>query len=220
MTTDNVLGDRIAAFQTQLAATVPAQLATAIATEVDGIVRSRAGAKAPGRGDVAPPFALPDVHGTLQSLPSLLETGPVVLAFYRGQWCPYCDLQLRAYQEQLPRMRELGATLVAISPQTPDASLSTADKLNLAFPVLADTGNAIARSYGLVFTLSPTMDALQRGFGVELARINGDTSNELPVPGTFVIGQDGRIAFAYVEPDFRKRVEPAELIRQLERLRQ
>jgi peroxiredoxin len=142
-----------------------------------------------------------------------------VLSFYRGQWCPYCDLQLRAYQEVLPRIKALGANLVAISPQTPDETLSTAQKRNLEFRVLSDAGNKIARAYGLVWKVPAGLDAMQKGFGVDLTKSNGDTSNELPVPATFVLGaDDGRIAFAYVNADWRERLEPAELIRALERL--
>ena len=138
------------------------------------------------------------------------------MTFYRGAWCPYCDLTLRAYQALLPQIRSLGATLIAISPQTPDGSLTTAETKELAFPVLSDTGNGVARQYGLVFRVSTALEATHQAFGIDLARSNGDTSNELPVPGTFIIGRDGRIAFAFVDSDYRVRLEPAELLRQLE----
>jgi peroxiredoxin len=161
---------------------------------------------------------LPDARGGNASLEQLLREGPVALVFYRGQWCPYCDLALRAYQEVLPQIRALGAMLVAISPQTPDASLSTAEKRGLAFPVLSDQGNRVARSYGLVFTVAEGLGRLHQAFGIDLARSNGDASNELPVPGVFVVARGGQIAFAYVEADFRRRLEPAELLRQLERV--
>src|SRR5262245_55659216 len=215
---DHLLGDRVDAFHTELAKQAPPEVVKSLVSEIEVVVRSTAGATAPRIGDRAPSFALPDVHGRQVSLDSLLKEGHVVITFYRGQWCPYCDLQLRAYQEILPRIQALGANLVAISPQTPDESLSTADKRKLEFRVLSDAGNNVARSYGLVWKVSAGLDAIQKGFGVNLTKSNGDASNELPVPGTFVLGADGRIAFSYVNADWRERLEPAEIIRALERL--
>lgn len=215
---DHLLADRISAFHSELAKQAPADVLKALGAEVDSVARSGAGANAPRVGDTAPAFALPDVHGKRTTLESLVKEEPVVLTFYRGQWCPYCDLQLRAYQEFLPRIRALGAALVAISPQTPDATLSTVEKRNLEFRVLSDAGNSVARQYGLVWKVPAALDAMQKGFGIDLAQSNGDTSNELPVPGTFVIGRDGRVASSHVNADWRIRVEPAEIIRALEKL--
>src|SRR5438045_3882539 len=215
---DHLLGDRVAAFDAELAKQAPAEVLTAVVSEIDGVVRSGAGAKAPRAGATAPSFTLPDAEGKQVSLDSVLKEGRVVIAFYRGQWCPYRDLQLRAYQEVLPRIKALGADLVAISPQTPDESLSTAEKRKLEFRVLSDAGNKVARGYGLVWQVPSGLDAIQKGFGINLAKSNGDASNELPVPGTFVLGADGRIAFSYVNADWRERLEPAGIIRALERL--
>lgn len=214
--TDKMLGDRIAAFHVEMAKQAPAEIVKTIVGEIEGIVRTGVGSKAPRTGDSAPTFTLKDHRGGDVSLQKLLGEGPVVLAFYRGQWCPYCDIQLRAYQEVLPQIRALGANLVAISPQTPDESLSTAEKRNLAFSVLSDVGNKVARSYGLVFKVPAGLDGVHKAFGIDLAKSNGDPSNELPVPGVFVIGRDGRIAFSYVNADYRERLEPAELLRRLE----
>ncbi|TMA19979.1 MAG: AhpC/TSA family protein [Deltaproteobacteria bacterium] len=201
------MGDRVAAFHTELAKQAPAEVVRALVSEIDGVVRSGAGAKAPRVGDTAPSFTLPDAQGKQVSLDSLLKEGRVVIA-----------LQLRAYQEVLPRIKALGANLVAISPQTPDESLSTAEKRKLEFRVLSDAGNKVARGYGLVWKVPAGLDAIQKGFGINLAKSNGDASNELPVPGTFVLGADGRIAFSYVNADWRERLEPAGIIRALERL--
>lgn len=215
-TPERVLADRIAAFDAELARQAPASLLEAVPAAIAEIVSAEAGGNAPRAGAVAPPFTLPDARGGEVSLHDQLERGPVVLAFYRGEWCPYCDLVLRAYQEVLPRIRALGASLIAISPQTPDESLTTAEKKNLAFSVLSDVGNTVARKYGLVFAVSSELDAIHKSFGIDLARSNGDASNELPVPATFIIGKDGRVAFAFVNADYRVRLEPAELLRQLE----
>lgn len=214
---DRLLGDRVAAFQADLMKRAP-DAARAFDDEIQSLVRARIGSGAPRAGDPVPAFTLPDARGGEVALERVLRDGPVALVFYRGQWCPYCDLALRAYQEVLPQIRALGAMLVAISPQIPDESLSTAEKRGLAFPVLFDRGNGVARRYGLVFTVSEGFDRLHRTFGVDLARSNGDAANELPVPGVFVVARDGRIAFAHVEADYRQRLEPAELLRQLERV--
>lgn len=216
--TDRMLAERIAAFNAQLRSQAPAEVIDTLTEEIAGLVRAGHGSQAPKSGDLAPAFTLPDARGEQRSLRQLLERGPVVLSFYRGQWCPYCDLQLRAYQEILPRVRALGATLVAISPQVPDESLSTVEKKNLEFHVLSDVGNRVARSYGLVFKLPEPIAAVQRGLGIDLEKSNGDSSGELPVPATFVVASDGRIAHAYVNADYRERLEPAELIRALEKL--
>ncbi|MDX2089079.1 MAG: peroxiredoxin-like family protein [Kofleriaceae bacterium] len=211
-----MFSDRVDAFHTQLAAQVPADMLGSVDAQITNLGVIGAGAGALKVGDAAPSFDLPDARGGRGSLDVALRDGPVVLVFYRGQWCPYCDLQLRAYQEVLPRIRALGATMVAVSPQTPDESLSTAEKRSLAFAVLSDRGNEVARRYGLVFRSPAGLDAVHRGFGIDLARSNGDDSNELPVPGVFIIGRDRRIAFRFVEPDYRVRLEPAALLAQLE----
>ena len=215
---DRLLADRIAAFHDGLAKQVPADVIRSIVVEIEGLVRSGVASAALAAGAPAPAFGLPDARGGEASLARLLAGGPVVLVFYRGGWCPYCDLQLRAYQEVLPQIRAFGAQLVAVSPQTPDESLSTAEKKALAFPVLSDVGNAVAREYGLVFRVPPGLDAVHRGFGIDLARSNGDASNELPVPAVFVIGRDGRVAFRHVDADYRNRLEPARLIEALSAL--
>lgn len=213
----NQLMDRITAFNADLAKQAP-DGAKALAAEVENVVRSRAGNEALNVGDSAPDFTLPDATRRSISLAALRQSGPVVVSFYRGQWCPYCDLQLRAYQEVLPRIRALGATLAAISPQTPDESLSTAEKRALEFHVLSDAGNEVARRWGLVWKVGASLDALHQAFGVDLAKSNGDTSNELPVPATFVVEPAGRIALAHVDPNWRVRLEPAALISALEKV--
>lgn len=169
-------------------------------------------------GAAAPDFTLPGVDGEQVSLAKLLTDGPVVLAFYRGGWCPYCNLELRALQAALADITAAGATLVAISPQLPDNSLSTAEKLELAFPVLSDVGNAVAREYGLVFSLPEDLRSVYDGFGIDLPAANGDQTFELPVPATFVIGRDGSVAWRFVDPDYTHRGDPADVLAALKAL--
>lgn len=167
-------------------------------------------------GDRAPDFALPEARGGTVDLTDLLREGPVVLAFYRGAWCPFCNLQLRAYQEALPKFRKRGASLVAISPQTPDHSLSMTEKEGLAFAVASDAGSATAEAYGVAFTVDDSMRDAFRAFGTDLPSFNGDASWRLPVPATFVIGRDGTVLFARVEGDYRMRTEAADLLAALD----
>ena len=170
-------------------------------------------------GEIAPDFALPVAAGAMISLSSLLIKGPVVLAFYRGGWCPYCSTELRALQAKLPEITAAGATLVAISPQTPDNSISTAEKFQLAFPVLSDQGNVVAESFGLVFSLPESLRELYRGFGYDLPAVNGDATFRLPLPATYVIDSNGVIAWRFADADYTKRAEPDDVIAILEALR-
>lgn len=169
-------------------------------------------------GSRAPDFALPDATGASVALGELLGEGPVVLSFYRGGWCPYCNLELAALEGALGEIEECGARLVAVSPQLPDASLSTAEKLSLSFPVLSDVGNTVARAYGLTFRLPGELRELYASLGNDLAATNGDDRFELPVPATFVIGQDATIAWRFVDPDYTHRGDPAEILAALRSL--
>ncbi len=163
-------------------------------------------------GDRAPSFSLPDAKGKQVSLNHLLELGPVIAIFYRGGWCPYCNLELRAWQAHLVELNSLGATLVAISPQTPDNSLSTAEKNALAFPVLSDSDLAAAHGFGIAFTLPPELVDLYSSVGNNLPELNGNGQWVLPMPATFVIDKSGVIQFAHVEADYRERAEPGDVL--------
>ena len=167
-------------------------------------------------GDQAPPFSLPDAQGRHVALADLLRKGPVVLTFYRGGWCPYCNVLLRVYQNILPQINTLGTTLVAVSPQLPDYTLSTAEKNALSFPVLSDVGNTVARAYGVVFTVDAETRERYLGNGNDLAVINGNDSWELPITGTFIIDQSGAIHRAFVNADYTQRLEPETLLADLE----
>lgn len=169
------------------------------------------------QGDAAPDFELPNAAGQAVRLSALLARGPVVIVWYRGGWCPYCNLQLHAYQEVLPQIREHGATLVAISPETPDHAYNTRHAGGLSFEVLSDVGNRAAREYGLVYTLPGIVQRHFKG-RIDLAAYNGDRSNELPLAVTYVVDRDGTIRYAFVDADYRQRAEPAEVLRVLKQL--
>jgi peroxiredoxin len=141
-----------------------------------------------------------------------------VIVFYRGGWCPYCNLTLRAWQQRVPELAQRDASLVAISPQSPDNSLDTAEKNTLAFPVLSDSALEAARAFGIAFDLTPDLVEIYKGLGNDLPVRNGNGLWALPVPATFVIGRDGRVAFAHVEADYRQRAEPDDVLRVIDRL--
>jgi peroxiredoxin len=136
----------------------------------------------------------------------------VVLSFYRGGWCPYCNLQLRAYQRVLPEIRALGAQLVAVSPEAPDHTLSTQQKNELDFEVLSDTDGTVGRAWRLVYGLSDELRGLYAANQMDLARINADGRWELPLPATYVIGSDGVVRLAFVDVEYRRRLEPDQIL--------
>jgi peroxiredoxin len=173
--------------------------------------------KALKAGDYVPDFTLPNPTGRPVSLTGLLRGGPAVVTFYRGGWCPYCNLQLRAYQQVLGEITALGAELVAISPQLPDDSMSTAEMNRLSFDVLSDIGNRV--SFGLVYSLPQELRAVLASNNKALPGINGDNSWELPLPATYVIAPDRRITLAEIELDYRERLEPDAIMTALRALR-
>lgn len=209
------LQQQIDEMKAQAAGRIPAEVLEQLRADTAKLVEAGIADSALREGSRAPDFTLPDALGEPVSLASLLEQGPVVVTFYRGDWCPYCNLHLRAYQQALPHMTELGATLVAISPQTPDHSLSTQEKKELRFPVLSDGGNTVARRFGLVYPVSEAIRPLYTQLGMNLPAYNGDDAWELPIPGTFVIDQQGTIRLAFAEADYTRRLEPAAIVESL-----
>jgi peroxiredoxin len=162
-------------------------------------------------GDAAPAFSLRDAQGEMVSSGDLLARGPLVVSFYRGVWCPYCNMELQALQSELAWFREAGASLVAISPQTPANSRKSMRQNGLDFPILSDPGNAVAQAFGIRFSMPDDLIAIYRKLGNDLPLINGDGSWTLPMPARFVIGQDGTIIYAEVNPDYTLRPEPSDM---------
>ncbi len=173
--------------------------------------KSGAVEKAMKVGDRAPDFELPDANGKKVKLSGLIARGPVIVTWYRGGWCPYCNIALRGFQKSLPEIRGAGASLVAISPETPDNSLSTAEKNHLDFEVLSDRGNKAAHAFGVAYKL-PRVVAEQFKGRLDLAKYNGDDSGELPLGATYVIDREGIIRYAFVDADYRKRAEPSDVL--------
>ncbi|HAS8439900.1 TPA: AhpC/TSA family protein [Vibrio vulnificus] len=174
--------------------------------------------QAPKVGELLPGFELRNQLGELTALNDLLKNGPIIVTFYRGGWCPYCNLELRAYQSVLENIRALGAQLVAITPELPDASLSTIEKNALAFNVLSDVDALYAKSLGIVFTLPDTLKPIYEGFGIHVEQHNGEGKFDLPLAATFVLDTSGKIIFADVNADYTRRAEPAAVLSVLNKL--
>ena len=170
-------------------------------------------------GDKAPNFTLKNALNQTVSLYDDLKNGPVVLTWYRGGWCPYCNITLHYLQEKLPEFKKAGATLIALTPELPDNSLSTSEKNKLDFNVLSDIGNTVAKNYGIVFQLIEKVAVVyESGFG--LSKVNGDNSNELPLAATYVIDTNGIIQYAFLDADYRERAEPTAILDALNKLKE
>ena len=184
----------------------------------DELMASGAAARALKAGDRAPDFALKDAKGREIASRELLAKGPLVVTFYRGVWCPYCNLDLQALQEVLPEVAARGASLVAISPQTAPNSRKSQRDNKLSFPILSDVRSEVADAFGIRFALPADLVALYKTFKNDLPTFNDDPSWVLPMPARYVIGRDGIIAYAEVNPDYTHRPDPSELLPVLDRL--
>jgi peroxiredoxin len=191
---------------------VPRSVIETMHRATEELIASGAAARALKAGDIAPSFVLKDPDGSPISSAELLARGPLVVSFYRGVWCPYCNMELQALQHALASFRELGANLVAISPQNPVNSRKSVRTNTLEFPILSDPGNQTAAAFGLRFKLQDTLIALYKSLKNDLPAFNGDASWTLPMPGRFVIGQDRVIRYAEVNPDYTRRPEPADML--------
>jgi peroxiredoxin len=170
-------------------------------------------------GDKAPDFVLNDPDGKPVSSRDLLVKGPLVVSFYRGVWCPYCNMELQALQAALAEFEMRGATLVAISPQTAPNSRKSQRDNKLDFKILSDPKSEVANAFGIRFALPDYLVEVYKGFKTDLPIVNDDPSWVLPMPARYVIGSDGIIAYAEVNPDYTHRPDPSELLPMLDRLR-
>ena len=210
--TPQTLADQLDELRQGMSGQIPAEVQALMQEKAAELARSGIAESSLGVGDKAPDFELPNAVGARMQFSQLLQGGPVVLSFYRGGWCPFCNLELRALQQILPEIERLGASLVAVSPELPDASLNTLEKHELHFQVLSDQGNRVARQFGLVFTVAEELRPVYEQFGIDIPAHNGDQSFELPLPVTYVIASDSTIRYAFVNSDYTQRAEPADII--------
>ena len=177
---------------------------------LESVEKSGITATAKQVGEKAPDFVLNNAIGNPVKLSDYLKKGKVVLTWYRGGWCPYCNLTLHELQEELPNLKLNGANLIALTPELPDKSISTAEKHDLEFEVLSDIGNKVAKEYGIVFKLTDEVAGMYNK-SFDMNSYNGDESNELPLAATYIINEDGEIIYAFLDADYRNRAEPSEL---------
>ena len=195
---------------------LPPEVLDVFDRSIEGFLREGVPAGAIAAGDSLESFTLDDANGIPITLDQLVAGGPAVIVFYRGGWCPYCNLALRTYQrELLPELDRFGSRLVAISPQSPDQSLSTAEKAELDFTVLSDPASRLARRIGISFQQSEDVLEAQRKLGLDLAQVNAEGSIQLPRPTVLIVDQDHTVRFVDVQPDYTARTEVAEILRAL-----
>jgi peroxiredoxin len=181
------------------------------------LIASGAASRAKKAGDIAPSFSLKDPEGIVVSSNELLKKGPMVVSFYRGVWCPYCNLELQALEAAKPQFDKYGASLVAISPQTAPNGRKSMRQNKLSFPILSDVKGKAGRAFGLRFELPDYLVELYKGLKNDLPTFNDDPSWTLPMPARYVIGQDGTILYSEVNPDYTHRPEPEDMIPVLQR---
>ena len=203
-------------FDTRLA---PPAAVKALHRSVDELIASGAQDRALKVGDVAPGFTLPDPDGNPVSSQALLAKGPLVVTFYRGAWCPFCNYDLTALEQARSAIEARGASLVAISHQTAPNSRKSQRQNGLGFPILGDHGGEVASRFGVRWTLPDYLREVQKALGADLTQFNGEDSWTLPMPARYVIALDGTIAYAEVNADYTKRPEPSAIFPVLEQLR-
>ena len=211
------LQDRLDAFKADLQAgkppyNVPPSVIETMHRATSELIASGAAQKALKAGDKAPAFTLNDPDGKPMSSADLLRQGPLVVTFYRGVWCPYCNMELQALQAALPEIRDAGARVVAISPQVAANSRKSVRQNALEFPILSDVHNDVAAAFGLRFALQGYLIELYKSLKNDLPAFNADPSWTLPMPARYVIAQDGTIVYAEVNPDYTRRPDPSEML--------
>jgi peroxiredoxin len=214
------LQDTLDGFTSELIASgkIPDNVVAGLMENIREQVESGQADRALKAGEIAPSFVLKDAEGETVDSKALIAKGPLVLSFYRGVWCGYCNLELKALEEARGEIEARGASLVAISLQTAANSRKSARENGLGFPILIDAGGKLSEAFGLRYKLSPKMIEFYKDLGNDLEVFNGDDSWMLPMPGRYVLGQDGVVAYAEINPDFTKRPDPSELYPVLEQL--
>jgi peroxiredoxin len=211
------IADQVGAFNTGVADQIPAEALTTFTAEQARLDAAGVPAGVAAPGAVLPDVELLDVHGAPTSLFAVTGGRPAVIVFYRGAWCPYCNIALKTYQDQLlPQLNEHRIALVAISPQKPDGSLSSQQKNALAFPVMSDPGNVLADRLGILTTPSAQAQAAMAQLGLDLTAANADGIPTLPMPTVVIADADHTIRWIDVHPDYTNRTEVADIINVLD----
>ena len=212
------LQDQLDAFKEVFKTQAPVAAFEAFARSTQELIDSGQADRAVKAGDVAPDFTLTDQDGVSVSLKDLLANGPLVVSFYRGVWCPYCNIELKALEEEINEIHSRGAQLIAVSMQGAADSRKSQRDNGVSFPILTDKGGEVANQFGILWSLQDYVIPIHDGFGVNLPRIHGDGQWNLPMPARYVIDTDGTVAYAEVNPDYTRRPEPSDLFPVLDKL--
>ncbi|MDQ2177885.1 peroxiredoxin-like family protein [Marinifilum sp. D714] len=210
-----MLQDKLQAFKKQVYQDMPKETTTKFDKQIQELRDMNFASQGLKVGDTIPMFILNNAKDQKVSSKEILENNPIVINFYRGGWCPYCNLELRALQQFLPEFENLGTKLIAISPEKPDNSMSTVEKNELKFEVLTDTDNKLARDFGIVFEFPEYLDEAYNGFGLDLKKHNNSKKVELPLPATYVVDQTGTIRYAFADEDYTMRANPEDILEAL-----
>nr|WP_320117454.1 peroxiredoxin-like family protein [uncultured Marinifilum sp.] len=213
------LQEKLTALKKENLSKLPSEVRLKVLEDLEILEGSGIVKRIPKKGDKLLDFNLTNHLGTNVNLSTLRAKGPVVITFYRGGWCPYCNLELRAYQDILPEIKALGANLVAITPENPDESLTTSERHNLEFEVLTDDKSEYAKQLGITFTISEEIRPIYKAFGIEIEKHNGIGQFEVPLAATFIVDSDNTVLFTFAKADYTFRAEPADILKELTSLK-
>ncbi|MEJ2060542.1 MAG: peroxiredoxin-like family protein [Gammaproteobacteria bacterium] len=209
------LKNEIDAYNTAKKERLPAEILAVMDQATEDLKASGIEDRALRAGDTMPDFELPNQHGKVRRMWDFLVESPVVLNVYRGGWCPYCNMEMKALHDALPEIEAHGARLVGMAPETPDHAAATAERYDIAIDILSDAGNQVAERLGLVFEIPQALRPIYEKIGADIQAYNGDDSFKLPVPATYIIGQDGKVIYDFVNADYTQRLEPADIVARL-----
>ena len=209
------LKKQIENFNIELSKQLPAEIFEAFGKSVEDLKTKNIEENSIKVGAIFPSFSLPNAKNQEISSSEILKSGKMIVAFYRGDWCPYCNLELAALQKALPEIKKKNVTLVAISPQSPDNSLTTVEKHNLEFEVVTDDNNVLASKIDISFKLQDFIVPVYESIGIDVPKHNGNNENTLPVPAVYVIDQNGVVLSKFIDTNYVNRVDIEQLISQL-----
>lgn len=209
------LATQIQQFNIELAAQVPQEVLEAFGKSIEDLKTKNIEEKSIKIGEKIPNFYLKNAKNEVVNSSDILKNGKMIIAFYRGSWCPYCNLELKALQEKISEFKEKNATLVAISPQSPDNSLTVIEKHHLTFEVLTDKDNVFAKQLGIVFELQDFVLPYYHALGIDLSSFNENTNNSLPIPAVFVVNESSKIIYKFADANYMNRIDIDELLKTL-----
>ena len=209
------LATQIQQFNIELAAQVPQEVLEAFGKSIEDLKTKNIEEKSIKIGETITNFSLKNAKNEVVNSSDILKNGKMIIAFYRGSWCPYCNLELKALQEKISEFKEKNATLVAISPQSPDNSLTIIEKHHLTFEVLTDKDNVFAKQLGIVFELQDFVLPYYHALGIDLSSFNKNADNSLPIPAVFVVNESSKIIYKFADANYMNRIDIDELLKTL-----